>query len=216
MKHIYLEVDEKTFMAKKLLTLIKACVGETINTSIIYKTKDCLLDSLKESVGVETMSVCAEDVSDQDLVLGDDDDIFWRAYSFSEKKHECQLDDCGKDYFIEHVLKVGLLICKLTIDPDVRAAALLHDTIEDTDTTYEELLETFNKRVADLVMEVTHEGCKDHYGYYFPRLKTKEAILIKLVDRASNVSRMGSWSNQRQQNYLDKTKFWKDGKDKED
>ncbi len=42
-------------------------------------------------------------------------------------------------------------------DPFVLAAALLHDTIEDTDTTYDELVEAFGKRVADIVAEVTDD-----------------------------------------------------------
>ena len=59
----------------------------------------------------------------------------------------------------------------------------------------------FGPEVADLVNEVTHEGTKDDWGYYFPRLKSKEGILIKLCDRASNISRMDSWSEKRQQHY---------------
>jgi hypothetical protein len=81
----------------------------------------------------------------------------------------------------------------------------------ETECIYEELVKEFGKRVADLVLEVTHEGLKGDYGFFFPRLKSKEAILIKLVDRASNVSRMQCWSEKRQQSYLNKTKFWKDG-----
>ncbi len=135
-----------------------------------------------------------------------------KAISFAEERHEGQLDDEGKNYFTEHVWKVGEAVSKLTSDTKVICAAILHDTLEDTDTTYVELVNLFGKRVADLVMELTHEGKKDEYGYYFPRLKSKEAIMIKLIDRASNVSRMNSWSPKRQISYLNKTKFWKDGR----
>ena len=97
----------------------------------------------------------------------------------------------------------------MTTDENIICAELLHDTIEDTDTTYEELVEEFNKTVADLVMEVTHEGSKDDFGYYFPRLKSKDAILIKFADRLSNLSRMEEWDDTRQKQYLKRSKFWK-------
>ena len=132
-----------------------------------------------------------------------------RAVEFAREKHKGQLDDCGKDYFKEHLLPVRCAVGALVDDEDIECAAILHDTIEDCGVTYEELVENFGKRVADLVNEVTHEGKKDGYGYYFPRLKTKDGILIKLCDRASNVSRMEQWNRHRRQNYLDKTKFWK-------
>ena len=58
-------------------------------------------------------------------------------------------------------------------------------------------------------MEVTQEEVeKDQKGYYFPRLKSKEAILIKFADRLSNLSRMSSWNMKRQEQYLRKSKFW--------
>ena len=137
-----------------------------------------------------------------------------KAYYFAEKKHKGQLDDNGKDYFAEHCHKVARAVGILTDDTDIISAAWLHDTLEDTDTTYEELVNEFNKRIADLVMEVTQEGQKDNYGYYFPRLKTKEGILIKLCDRASNISRMDTWDDKRQSQYCKRTKFWKDGSDR--
>ena len=137
-----------------------------------------------------------------------------RAYRFAEYKHGDQLDDSGKPYFKAHVLQVVKLVKQVTDMPLMITVAYLHDTIEDTDTTYEELCIVFNETVADWVMELTHEGQKDEYGYYFPRLKTKECIQIKFADRLSNLSRMESWDKKRQQQYLNKSKFWKDGSDR--
>jgi len=133
------------------------------------------------------------------------------AYLFAMKKHGDTLDDEGKPYFETHVVKVSTAISVLTEDEDVICATILHDTLEDTKTTYDEIKEKFGLRVADLVNELTHEGKPDDYGYYFPRLKSAEAILIKLIDRASNISRMNAWDKSRQQAYLNKTKFWKSG-----
>ena len=136
-----------------------------------------------------------------------------KAVKFAKEKHKGQLDDEGKDYFEKHILKVCNAVECLTKDENIICASLLHDVLEDTDTTYEELKKEFGERVADLVSELTQEGKKDNYGFYFPRLKSKEAIMIKLIDRASNISRMQSWDEKRREHYLKKTKFWKDGSD---
>ncbi len=132
-----------------------------------------------------------------------------KARGFAKLKHKGQLDDCGKDYFEGHLLQVYNIVFQITDDDEILSAALLHDTIEDTDTTYDELYQIFGKRVADLVHEMTHEGKKDNIGFYFPRLKSKDAILIKFADRLSNLSRMQNWNLERQDQYLKKSKFWK-------
>jgi (p)ppGpp synthase/HD superfamily hydrolase len=131
------------------------------------------------------------------------------AHFFAYRKHKGQLDDSGLPYFDAHILNVVNIIKNVTTDVDVICAAYLHDTIEDTETTYEEIKEEFGKRVADLVMEVTHDGQKDNVGYYFPRLKSQEGIMIKLADRLSNISRMEAWDISRREHYLKKTRFWK-------
>jgi len=138
----------------------------------------------------------------------------WKAIEFAEKKHKGQLDDEGKDYFEAHIEHVVKILYNVTKDPDIICAGYLHDTLEDTDTTYEELVEEFNERVANLVLECTHEGKKDEYGYYFPHLKTRDGIMIKFADRLNNISRMSAWDDKRQAQYLRKSKFWKDGSDK--
>ncbi len=135
--------------------------------------------------------------------------LIQKANSFAMKKHGKTLDDSGNNYYLAHCFNVFKILNLVTKDADVLCAALLHDTIEDTDTTYEELVKEFNPRIADLVMEVTHEGSKDKVGYYFPRLKTQEGILIKFADRLSNLSRMEAWNKKRQAQYIRKSKFWK-------
>jgi len=137
-----------------------------------------------------------------------------KAQEFAIEKHEGQKDDYGLDYFLNHCLKVGQIIDKLCPrDENLICAALLHDTIEDTATTYKELIQEFNQDIADLVMEVTHEGKKDNIGYYFPRLKSKRGIILKFADRLVNLTRMDCWETKRQEHYLKKSKFWKDTPD---
>ena len=136
-----------------------------------------------------------------------------KAIEFAKEKHKGQRDEANKDVFETHLKVVGETLQNLTNDIDVICAGYLHDTIEDTKTDYSELAVNFNKRVADLVFECTDEGKKDSYGKYFPRLKTKDAILIKFIDRASNLQRMENWSDKRKDQYLRRSKFWKDGSD---
>lgn len=134
--------------------------------------------------------------------------IVEKASNFAMEKHHNQKDDSGEPYF-NHLVQVASILFNVTSDLDIIAAAYLHDTIEDTDTTYEELVDNFGKRIADLVMEVTHDGKKDAVGYWFPRLNTREGILIKFADRLSNLSRMDPWTEERKQHYLKRSKFWK-------
>lgn len=137
-----------------------------------------------------------------------------KAKQFAREKHHSQLDDDGLDYFTAHVCQVAMLVRLAEGSENMIAAAYLHDVLEDTDTDEDELRAAFGNEITDLVLELTHEGCKDEYGYYFPRLKSREAIVIKLADRMSNLMRMTSWSSNKQEHYLRKTKFWKDGRDK--
>jgi len=130
-----------------------------------------------------------------------------KAASFGARKHKGQLDDDGKPYF-EHCYQVVDLLQYVTFDEDILCAGYLHDTIEDTDTTYEELKEEFNERIADLVLEVTHDDFGDK-GHVFPRLHSKEGIMIKFADRLSNISRMSNWEEERKIHYLRRSKFWK-------
>jgi (p)ppGpp synthase/HD superfamily hydrolase len=81
--------------------------------------------------------------------------------------------------------------------------------IEDSEITYDYLVEHFGKRIADLVNEVTHSGCKDTKGYYFPRLKTREGILIKYCDHVSNLNRITEWDEKRQEHFIRHSKFWR-------
>ena len=134
-------------------------------------------------------------------------DIIDKASSYAQSAHLTQLDDEGNPY-IMHCAKVVELVSRVTTDKEIIAAAWLHDTLEDTDTTYDQLKEEFGERIANLVHEVTHDGSKEN-GYYFPRLKSKDAILIKFADRLHNLSRMDSWDEKRRAHYIKKSRFWR-------
>lgn len=137
-----------------------------------------------------------------------------KAFDFARYWHKGQLDDEDKLYFEAHILPVTHLVKILTEDQATITAAYLHDTLEDTAVKYALIEKEFGAEVAELVHELTHDGQKDEYGYYFPRLKSQKAILVKLCDRASNISRMSAWPEIRQLQYLSKSHFWKDGSDR--
>lgn len=131
------------------------------------------------------------------------------AQEFASEKHKGQKDDDGHSY-LWHLFQVFDILRQVTNDTDILVAGILHDTLEDTDTTYDELKEKFGERVADLVNEMTDEQSDDKWkGHWFPRLHSKDAIMIKFADRLSNMSRMDSWSEDRQNHYLRRSRFWK-------
>ncbi len=125
------------------------------------------------------------------------------AREFTAQRHSGQLDDSGAPYFAAHVEQVARIISQVTDDPDILAAAYLHDLIEDTETTYEELSNLFGVRVAGFVLELTKEGRNR-----FPSLHSTEAIMIKFADRLSNLSRMEPWDEERRKRYLRSSIFW--------
>ena len=132
------------------------------------------------------------------------------AAQFAAMHHSGVLRDDGITPFIRHPELVARILMQLSTDEELIAAAWLHDTVEDTSVTYADLIEHFGHGVADLVMEVTHEGQADSHGYYFPRLRTQRGIMLKFADRLSNLSDMSDvWPLDKQLHYLKKSKFWK-------
>jgi guanosine-3',5'-bis(diphosphate) 3'-pyrophosphohydrolase len=97
-------------------------------------------------------------------------------------------------------------------DVDVLVAAILHDTLEDTKTEPEELIEAFGKTVNDMVLEVTDDKSLDKSERkklqveHAPQL-SRGAKLIKLADKISNVREIGddppkAWDIERRQKYF--------------
>ena len=139
-----------------------------------------------------------------------------QAYNFAAAKHVGQRrkGEAAEPY-MNHLTEVAQLVAEATGGADVELvmAAVLHDTVEDTDTEPEELVARFGDRVAGLVAEVTDDKSlpkqarKDlqiqHAGGASPG-----AQIIKLADKTSNLrSLAGSpppgWAIGRRQEYLD-------------
>lgn len=120
-----------------------------------------------------------------------------RAYEFSEHAHAGQRRSSGEP-FIEHCHEVALNLAELHLDSVTIAAGLLHDVVEDTKYTLDDLRERFGEEVADLVDGVTKIGLVTYSSHeeqqveYFRKMllsmaKDIRVILIKLADRMHNM-----------------------------
>lgn len=83
--------------------------------------------------------------------------LFDKAASFAIKAHEDKTRKLGKLPYVIHPFEVATIVATMTTDEHVLAAALLHDTIEDTDTTEQDLRLNFGDRVTHLVLMETEE-----------------------------------------------------------
>lgn len=145
----------------------------------------------------------------QDLLL-------LQAVDFAARKHRNQRrKDEEASPYINHPVAVALLIAEVgeVTDPEVLAAAILHDTIEDTDTTAAELEQRFGARVRSLVEEVTDNRQLPKAERKLQQIAhaselSSGAALIKLSDKTNNVrdithSPPAGWSLERRREYLD-------------
>lgn len=105
-------------------------------------------------------------------------DVFDRAICFAAEKHSGQTRKMNKVPYIVHPLEVAAIVGTMTEDKDVLAAAVLHDTVEDTDTTIEEIRENFGKRVALLVGTETEDKREDRPPAETWELRKQETLLI--------------------------------------
>ena len=141
--------------------------------------------------------------------------LLLRAVEFAANKHRDQRrKDVDASPYINHPIKVSSLIANIgrVFDIDVLMAAILHDTIEDTCTTKDELENTFGKEIARIVLEVTDDK-------NLPKMKRKalqiehaphmseKAKIVKIADKCSNIedvcnSPPSDWSLKRRLDYL--------------
>lgn len=147
-----------------------------------------------------------------------------KAADFAAQKHRDQRrkDSFGTPY-INHPLGVAWILASIgkIEDPEILAAGLLHDTVEDTHTTLDELSEAFGPRVRNVVAEVTDDKSLPKSERKRAQIrnashKSLEAKLVKLADKLYNLRdlRRGpprAWSPKRAQGYFVWAKFVVDG-----
>ena len=127
--------------------------------------------------------------------------LLQKAMEFAAGKHEGQVRKGTTIPYFTHVMEAMEIVSRMTEDEEVRAAAVLHDTLEDTVTTYEELEKNFGKRVADLVAAESEDKMRDRPEtdtWMDRKTKTIEHLekadteikMIALGDKLSNVRAM--------------------------
>jgi (p)ppGpp synthase/HD superfamily hydrolase len=119
--------------------------------------------------------------------------IVKKAYEYARKKHEGQKRAHSNLPYITHPKFVSEIVAQLTKDEILIAAALLHDVVEDTETTIAEIRQEFGEKIASLVDELTNKAEergnreKKDYMHWKMRSMSPEAFTIKLADRFHNV-----------------------------
>ena len=141
--------------------------------------------------------------------------LLLEALHFSADKHRNQRrKDQAQSPYINHPIEVARVLWKVgnVRDVDVLTAAVLHDTIEDTKTSPQEIADTFGEAVLALVVEVTDDKSlpkaeRKRLQIENAAHKSTGAKLIKLVDKTCNVrdivsSPPADWSLERRREYL--------------
>lgn len=132
------------------------------------------------------------------------------AYVYARKKHEGQFRKSGEPY-IYHPIEVGYIIATLHGGPSTIIAGLLHDVVEDTNTSIDEIKEIFGSDVALLVDSLTKIqrlklskkkdtdfDAEDHKKIFLGMAKDIRVIIIKLADRLHNMRTLDSLKPERQ------------------
>lgn len=118
------------------------------------------------------------------------------AYDFAEKAHAGQMRKSGEPYFV-HVFTTAKNLAELNMDGNVIAAGFLHDVLEDTSVSEEEMRKVFGDDITNLVLGVTKLGTVKYKGversvenlrkFFVSMAEDMRVIIIKLADRLHNI-----------------------------
>ena len=144
-----------------------------------------------------------------------DEEMLVKAYHFAEEAHANQKRASGEPYFI-HPCEVADILIDLGLDAATIAAALLHDVIEDTDATAEDIQREFGDEVLVIVSSVTNlekivfkskedENAENFRKIFVAMAKDVRVIIIKLADRLHNMRSLNFLSQERQQRMASET-----------
>ena len=115
-----------------------------------------------------------------------DHEIIKKAYEFSKKAHEGQLRESGEPFF-KHPAKVALILTSFELDDASICAGLLHDVVEDADTTFEVLeREGFTVEIIEALKLLTHDDAAPYMEYVAAIKNNPIAKAVKLADLAHN------------------------------
>ena len=132
------------------------------------------------------------------------------AYDFIMQKHNGQFRKSGEPYY-HHLIEVAYILASLQCGPNTIISGLLHDVVEDTDVTVEDIKKKWGEEVSKIVdaltkiqrlklSKITSEEfeAEDHRKIFLGMAKDIRVILIKLADRLHNLRTLGALSPERQ------------------
>lgn len=136
------------------------------------------------------------------------------AASFAAERHGQQVRKSkAREPYVNHVIDVALILARAGVDDrELLLAGLLHDTLEDTLTTKDELVERFGEAVAELVLEVTDDKSlpkpdRKRLQIEHATALSARAKMLKIADKIANIRDVGcnpgsDWSVERRREYL--------------
>ena len=145
------------------------------------------------------MSTKALGRKDFDVLLDESISLMDRAIVFATRAHSGTYRKGTKIPYIVHPIEAAAIVATMTDDPDMIAAAVLHDVVEDTDATLEEIRFFFNDRIADLVEAESEDKRKDlppQETWMTRKMETleflrheadRDAKILALADKLSNM-----------------------------
>jgi guanosine-3',5'-bis(diphosphate) 3'-pyrophosphohydrolase len=136
-----------------------------------------------------------------------DKELITRACEFAQKAHDGQLRKSGEPYY-NHVFATGVNLAGLKMDADTIAAGIMHDVLEDTSVTEEEMTKEFGEHITKLVQGVTKLGKLRYSGverhveslrkFFVAMADDIRVVVIKLCDRLHNIQTLQYVSAEKQ------------------
>lgn len=166
----------------------------------LNKTNEIIDYEVDESLNLSDVKICFDDLLvkiKEYLHIEKNIKSIIKAYEYSKQKHEGQFRKSG-DPYIQHPLEVAYLLASFHASPETICAGLLHDVLEDTDVTREEMISEFGEDICSIVEGVTKISklkymtkekvlAKTHQKILLAMAKDIRVVLVKLLDRVHNM-----------------------------
>lgn len=155
----------------------------------------------------DSLYLSLEEAFENYIKKDEDKAMIERAYFLAKEKHQGQTRKTGEPY-ITHPVAVAIILADLGSGPNTLAAALLHDVVEDTDTTLKDLADLFGNDVAQVVDGVTKlknlefktefTQAENQQKMLIAMAKDIRVVLIKIADRLHNIRTLDAMAPEKQ------------------